>query len=124
MKLFRAGFGEHWHYLGADSETEAIKKVKNLDTCFEYLPVIAKEVIEEFGLEINVYSKDTIIASGNEYPFVKGCVVCGKEFYSQEAFLKHKTECEQIKEEVTEEIPVMEGLEVKDNVIKKSSKKR
>ena len=54
MKLYRAGFGEHWHYVGANDNIEAITKVKTLDTCFTYLPVTATEVVEEFGNEIVV----------------------------------------------------------------------
>ena len=54
MKLYRAGFGEHWHYVGSNTDIEAIVKVKTLDTCFTYLPVTATEIVEEFGNEIVV----------------------------------------------------------------------
>ena len=60
MKLYRAGFGEHWHYVGANCDVEAIVRVKTLDTCFTYLPVTATEIVEEFGNEIvvnEIYNK-------------------------------------------------------------------
>lgn len=51
MKLYHAGFGEIMFFVGANSQSEAIAKVQS-ERNMAYLPVIAREIIEEFGNEV------------------------------------------------------------------------
>lgn len=51
-KLFKAGFGEHWHYVAGDDMSDAIRKVKEIDHAMSYLPAVATEVVEETGYKV------------------------------------------------------------------------
>lgn len=98
-KLYKAGFGEHWHYVAGNDITEAITIVKAIDRTMEYLPCVAEEVIEETGHMVGCLHPDEV-AEETEAPIVEVvevkpsiCKKCGESFDNKGEFLAHTRKC-------------------------------
>jgi hypothetical protein len=119
-KLYKAGFGEHWHFVAADDVPEAITKVRVIDQSFTYLPAVAEEVKEETGFiigclhpdeltedEPKVEEYESVIETVEEVEDVEAvevteepakvivgtCKKCGSEFENKGEFLAHARKC-------------------------------